>query len=109
MQGRTVDPPVGLRARRRAHHLQGVGLHQPGLRLQSPDRQRRDFVRTHHRPEPEVTLATVRAPVASGRFYPEAADELERTVRDLLAPLRSFSHPAAARAALAPHAGYLYS
>ncbi|HEY6853166.1 MAG TPA: AmmeMemoRadiSam system protein B [Gemmatimonadales bacterium] len=54
-------------------------------------------------------MATVRAPAASGRFYPEAADELERAVRDLLAPLRPFSHPAAARAALAPHAGYLYS
>lgn len=54
-------------------------------------------------------MATLRAPVASGRFYPGTADELERTVRELIAPLRPFSHPAAARAALAPHAGYLYS
>ena len=36
------DPPLGLRPRRRADHLQGLGLHQSGLRVQSPHRQRRD-------------------------------------------------------------------
>jgi AmmeMemoRadiSam system protein B len=45
----------------------------------------------------------------SGRFYPATGDELEREVRALLAPVEPVAHPAAARAAIAPHAGYLYS
>jgi hypothetical protein len=45
----------------------------------------------------------------SGRFYPATGDALEREVRALLAPVEPVAHPAAARAAIAPHAGYLYS
>ena len=35
-------------------HLQGVGLHQPRVRLQSPDRQRRDQLRPSDRTELQV-------------------------------------------------------
>ena len=45
----------------------------------------------------------------SGRFYPAAGDALEREVRALLAPVEPVAHPATARAAIAPHAGYVYS
>lgn len=45
----------------------------------------------------------------SGRFYPGAAEDLEREVRGLLAPVLSFAHAATARAAIVPHAGYVYS
>jgi MEMO1 family protein len=51
----------------------------------------------------------VRAPAVSGRFYPGTRDELERAVRELLRTVEPAAHPAAARAAVAPHAGYLYS
>lgn len=51
----------------------------------------------------------MRAPAVSGRFYPGTPVELERTVRDLLDPIRPIAHPADARGALVPHAGYLYS
>jgi hypothetical protein len=54
-------------------------------------------------------LSDARAPAVSGRFYPASASELERTLRDFFDPLRSIAHPAAARAVIAPHAGYLYS
>jgi len=51
----------------------------------------------------------VRRPAVSGRFYPESADDLEHEVRRLLEPVLPFAHAARARAAVAPHAGYLYS
>lgn len=54
-------------------------------------------------------MGTVRPPVASGRFYPADAAALARAVRGLLDPLRPAAHPAGARAAVVPHAGYLYS
>jgi len=54
-------------------------------------------------------VSAVRAPAVSGRFYPGSRAELERTLRDLFEPLRPFTHPAAARALIVPHAGYLYS
>ena len=50
----------------------------------------------------------LRAPAVSGRFYPGARDELERTVQALLDEVAD-ARPAPARAAVAPHAGYLYS
>jgi len=50
----------------------------------------------------------VRAPAVSGRFYPGTRGELERTVRELLDAVGE-AHPAPARAAMAPHAGYVYS
>jgi MEMO1 family protein len=53
-------------------------------------------------------LDAVRAPVVSGRFYPGTKSELERGVRELLGAV-SDAHPAPARAAMAPHAGYAYS
>jgi len=52
---------------------------------------------------------TVRRPAVSGRFYPGSATDLEREVRGLLAPLLPFAHAAAARAAIVPHAGFVYS
>lgn len=51
----------------------------------------------------------------SGRFYPGAREELERAVRDLLAGARADARAedavalGHARAAVAPHAGYVYS
>jgi len=44
----------------------------------------------------------------SGRFYPETPSELERAVHELLAAVPD-ARPAAARAAVAPHANYAYS
>src|SRR2546428_7651025 len=52
-----------------------------------------------------------RAPAVAGRFYPGARGELEGVVRGLLdeaAPTPPAT-PAPARAAVAPHAGYVYS
>jgi AmmeMemoRadiSam system protein B len=54
-------------------------------------------------------LGPVRRPAVSGRFYADAAQALEREVRSLLEPVQPFAHPAHARAAIAPHAGYMYS
>jgi AmmeMemoRadiSam system protein B len=54
-------------------------------------------------------LGPVRRPAVSGRFYPDARDALAREVHALLAPLEPFAHPATARAAVVPHAGYVYS
>ena len=51
----------------------------------------------------------VRRPAVSGRFYPGSAADLDREVRSLLAPVLPFAHAATARAAIVPHAGYLYS
>ena len=45
----------------------------------------------------------------SGRFYAGSAEALNRDIRALLQPVEPLAHPAAARAAIAPHAGYLYS
>jgi len=53
-------------------------------------------------------LDAVRAPAVSGRFYPGTKRELERAVRELLAAVPQ-ARPAPARAAVVPHAGYLYS
>ncbi len=50
----------------------------------------------------------MRAPAVSGRFYPGTRGELERTVRQLLDAVGE-ARPAPARAAVAPHAGYVYS
>lgn len=54
-------------------------------------------------------MSDARVPAVSGRFYPASARELERTLRDFFDPLRPIAHPAAARAVIVPHAGYLYS
>lgn len=51
----------------------------------------------------------VRRPAVSGRFYPGSAEDLEREVRGLLAPVLPLAPAAPARAAIAPHAGYAYS
>src|SRR5216117_4602981 len=56
-------------------------------------------------------LSALRAPAVAGRFYPGARGELEGVVRGLLdeaAPAPPAA-PAPARAAVAPHAGYVYS
>ena len=50
----------------------------------------------------------MRTPAVSGRFYPGTKRELERAVRELLEAVPPTS-PAPARAAVAPHAGYVYS
>ncbi|HEX9282819.1 MAG TPA: AmmeMemoRadiSam system protein B [Gemmatimonadales bacterium] len=52
----------------------------------------------------------MRAPAVSGRFYPGTRPQLERVVRELLAAVPDVRPPPApARAAVAPHAGYVYS
>jgi len=52
----------------------------------------------------------VRAPAVSGRFYPGERAELERLVRELLQATDAPASAAApARAAVVPHAGYVYS
>src|SRR3989442_911172 len=56
-------------------------------------------------------LSALRAPAVAGRFYPGARGELEDVVRGLLdeaAPAPPAA-PAVARAAVAPHAAYVYS
>jgi AmmeMemoRadiSam system protein B len=45
----------------------------------------------------------------SGRFYAGSREALQRDVRGLLQPVEPMAHAAAARAAIAPHAGYIYS
>ena len=52
----------------------------------------------------------VRAPVVAGSFYPSDPAELRTTIERLLAsaPLRP-AHASAAKAIVAPHAGYAYS
>jgi AmmeMemoRadiSam system protein B len=54
-------------------------------------------------------LGPVRRPAVSGRFYPDAREALAREVHALLAPVEPFAHPATARAAVVPHAGFRYS
>jgi len=54
-------------------------------------------------------LGAVRPPAVSGRFYPGTRAELTRVVDELLAAVRPVAHPAGARGAVAPHAGYVYS
>jgi AmmeMemoRadiSam system protein B len=45
----------------------------------------------------------------SGRFYAGSKQALDRDVRALLQPVEPMAHAATARAAIAPHAGYVYS
>jgi AmmeMemoRadiSam system protein B len=53
---------------------------------------------------------TERPPAVAGRFYPAAADELERAVTThLAAGAAAGAPPRAALAVMAPHAGYVYS
>jgi len=54
-------------------------------------------------------LGAVRPPAVSGRFYPGTRAELTRAVDELLAAVGPVAHPAGARGAVAPHAGYVYS
>jgi MEMO1 family protein len=54
-------------------------------------------------------LGSVRRAAVSGRFYSDSREALEREVRSLLGAVESDLHPVAARAAVAPHAGYVYS
>lgn len=51
----------------------------------------------------------MRRPAVSGRFYADPPRALEREVRALLEPVQPYAHPAHARAAVVPHAGYTYS
>jgi len=55
-----------------------------------------------------LSAPSLRAPAVSGRFYPGAKAELADAVATLLAGARA-DPPAAARAAIVPHAGYAYS
>ena len=57
-------PSLRLRPRRRADHLQGVGLHQSRLRLQPPHRQRRDLLRPGDRAELQVRRGGARGAAA---------------------------------------------
>ena len=56
-----------------------------------------------------MAAPAVRRPAVSGRFYPDSREQLEREVRGLITPVLPFSHAATARAAIVPHAGYVYS
>ena len=51
----------------------------------------------------------MRAPAVSGRFYPGTAAALAQDVRALLDAAEPAAPPAALKAAVAPHAGYVYS
>ena len=51
----------------------------------------------------------MRPPAVSGRFYPGTAAELAKTIRGLLDAAEPHAPPAALKAAIAPHAGYVYS
>lgn len=56
-------------------------------------------------------MTAIREPAVAGHFYPGGSDELQRTVRTLLAQATSEAdEPARApKAMIAPHAGYVYS
>ncbi|CAA9357302.1 MAG: hypothetical protein AVDCRST_MAG11-3889, partial [uncultured Gemmatimonadaceae bacterium] len=54
VQAGLAPPAQRLRARRRPDHVQGLGLQQPGLRVQHPHRQRRGELRP-----PRGTVAAV--------------------------------------------------
>lgn len=58
---------------------------------------------------PPTPSAHVRRPAVSGRFYSGSAEQLQQEVLGLLAPVLPVAHAAPARAAIAPHAGYVYS
>ena len=50
---------------------------------------------------------TIRSPAVAGTFYPANPDALDRVVRAALTAANV--DPAAAKAIVAPHAGYIYS
>lgn len=54
-------------------------------------------------------MRAVRAPAVSGRFYPGTAAELAKTIRGLLDAAEPHAPAAPLKAAIAPHAGYVYS
>lgn len=54
-------------------------------------------------------MASVREPAVAGTFYPAHPRELERTVAALLEAAPEIRLPAAPRALIVPHAGYVYS
>ena len=55
-------------------------------------------------------MTRLRKPAVAGLFYPDHPPQLLRTVQDLLAEaVADGAAPAPARAAIAPHAGYVYS
>jgi MEMO1 family protein len=56
-----------------------------------------------------VGASLLRAPAVSGRFYPGTREALTRSVAELLAAVPAGPARAAARGAIAPHAGYVYS
>lgn len=55
-----------------------------------------------------ASTTTVRPPAVAGAFYPRDADDLDSTVRGLLAAATPAEGPAP-KAIIAPHAGYIYS
>ena len=54
-----------------------------------------------------ITAMTIRSPAVAGTFYPAAPDALDRVVRAALGAARV--DQVAAKAIVAPHAGYVYS
>lgn len=54
-------------------------------------------------------LGLIRPPVAAGRFYPRAPDDLGRAIDDLLGGAPSVGGDPAPKALVVPHAGYAYS
>lgn len=55
-----------------------------------------------------MTAVRIRPPAVAGLFYPDHADALASTVRDLLAGAPASAGPRP-RALIVPHAGYIYS
>ncbi|MGQ9662665.1 MAG: AmmeMemoRadiSam system protein B [Kiritimatiellia bacterium] len=53
--------------------------------------------------------AEVRTPAVAGSFYPASADQLRKTVRAYLDSVPEIRAEGAIMAAMAPHAGYVYS
>jgi uncharacterized repeat protein (TIGR04138 family) len=76
VRGRHAPPAERLRTRRRPDHLQGVGVQQPGVRVQPPHRQRGDRLRAQRRAVAQVTARTPRLTHATAAS-PAAVSVLE--------------------------------
>jgi MEMO1 family protein len=61
----------------------------------------------YHGASNPLIAMTIRSPAVAGTFYPSSPDALDRVVRAALAA--ADVDPAAAKAIVAPHAGYIYS
>ena len=58
---------------------------------------------------PEGGVGEVRPPAVAGQFYDRSPEALKRSVTNMLAQAKRADAPGALRAAVVPHAGYVYS